>query len=106
MAHIDVTEASFQKDVLENTGLVLVDFWAPWCGPCRMLGPVLDQVTTEYEGKITVAKINVDEEEMLSMKYQISSIPCVKFFKNGQKVSEFVGLKQADDLKKIIDPLL
>ena len=106
MSHIDTSSATFQADVLSSSTLTLVDFWAPWCGPCRMLAPVLEQVEALYGDKLRVVKANVDEDEMLAMKYQISSIPCVKFFKDGQIVSEFVGLKQVDELKKIIDGLL
>lgn len=109
MAHIDVTGASFQSDVLSAPELVLVDFWAPWCGPCRMLGPVLEEVAKlaetdeKYKGKIKIVKVNVDEEEDVAFQYKISSIPAVKFFQNGVIVHEFVGVREKADLLAIID---
>lgn len=105
MAHIDATAATFQKEVMESPVLTLVDFWAPWCGPCRMLGPVLEELANEHGATLKVVKVNVDDEMNLAMQYGINSIPAVKIFHNGKMVHEFVGLKQKDDLNNIIASL-
>ncbi|WP_166987810.1 thioredoxin [Canibacter zhoujuaniae] len=88
---ITVTEDSFQSDVLESDIPVLVDFWAAWCGPCRMVAPVLDEIAAEQEGKLRVAKVNVDENPNLAAQFRITSIPAMKVFKNGEEVRELIG---------------
>ena len=90
---INVTDATFQKDVIERSKSVpvIVDFWAVWCGPCRMISPVLEKIADKYKGKIVLAKLNVDENPVTSRAYGIMSIPSVKMFKNGQVVDEFIG---------------
>ena len=88
---LHTNDGDFKKDVLEAKEPVLVDFWAEWCGPCRMVGPVLDELAKEYEGKIKIAKVNVDENQQVSMDYHIRSIPTLLFFKNGQMVKQLVG---------------
>ncbi|WP_167143817.1 thioredoxin [Canibacter zhoujuaniae] len=88
---ITVTEDSFQSDVLESDIPVLVDFWAAWCGPCRMVAPVLDEIAAEQEGKLRVAKVNVDENPNLVAQFRITSIPAMKVFKNGEEVRELIG---------------
>lgn len=95
MAHIDATVMNFEQEVIEasKSVLVLVDFWAPWCGPCRILGPMIEEIAESHAGKVKVVKVNVDEEEMLAMQYRISSIPAMKFFKNGVEVLEMIGIK-------------
>jgi len=89
----DVTDATFATDVLEesNSRPVVVDFWAPWCGPCRVLGPMIEKVTAEYGGEVVLAKLNTDENPRTSMTYRIQGIPAVKAFRNGQVVGEFTG---------------
>lgn len=93
MAEITLTNDNFKTEVLESDIPVLVDFWAPWCGPCKMLGPVIEQLAEEYEGKVKVGKVNVDDEAELAMEYGIESIPSVLYFKGGEVVTQSLGFK-------------
>ena len=86
-----VTDASFEADVLKSDKTILVDFWAEWCGPCRAVAPVLDQIASEHEGNIRIAKVNVDEQPNLAAQYRITSIPAMKVFKDGEEVREIIG---------------
>lgn len=87
------SESTWQQDVIDANGPILVDFWAEWCGPCRMVGPILDEIATENPEKITVLKLNVDENPQLAMKYQITSIPAMKVFNKGQVEKTIIGAK-------------
>jgi len=102
---IEVDDNSFEKEVIQksNEMLVVVDFWAPWCMPCRVLGPVLEKIADEYDGKFLLAKINVQENTMVADKYQILSIPNVKLFRNGGVVDEFIGAMPEQIVKQYID---
>jgi len=102
---IDVTDAEFQSVVLESDVPVLVDFWAPWCGPCKMAAPVLDKVAGEYDGQVKICKVNVDEERQIATQYGIMSIPTMYLFKDGQMVDQITGVTPSfeADLKKKID---
>ena len=88
---VNLTESNFKDEVLKAEGVVLVDFWAPWCGPCRMVGPVLEEIAQEKGDQVKVVKVNVDENPGLGSNYQVMSIPTMIIFKNGQLVEQFVG---------------
>ncbi len=103
MAEINVSSENFEAEVLKSDIPVLVDFWAAWCGPCKMLGPVVSQIAEMYDGKIKVAKIDVDANTDLAMEYGVESIPSVKFFKGGEIVAESLGFKPLPQIKQMID---
>ncbi len=88
---MNLTEVDFQQEVLNFTGVVLVDFWAAWCGPCRMVAPILEDLSVRYNGSVKVVKVNVDENPNLAAQYNVMSIPTMIIFKDGKAVDEFVG---------------
>jgi thioredoxin 1 len=101
---VEITDANFEATV--KNGVTLVDFWAPWCGPCRMQGPVVDALAVSYQGKATIAKMNVDENPETPAKFAIMSIPTLIIFKDGEKVQLFVGVQSAERLKAALDAAL
>lgn len=103
---LHVTDATFQKEVLEATLPVLVDFWAPWCGPCRMLAPAIEELATQYDGKVIVAKVNTDENQAVPGKFGIMGIPTVILFKGGKEVERLVGARPKQALADRLDALL
>ena len=105
-APIHVTDSVFQKQVLESTVPVIVDFWAPWCGPCRMIAPVLDKLAKEQSGKLIVAKVNVDENQPLAVKFGVMSIPTLIVFKGGQQVDRIVGNVSRDEILRHLAKVL
>jgi thioredoxin 1 len=103
---LQITDAGFEKDVLKSATPVLLDFWAPWCGPCRMLGPIVEELSKEYAGKAVVGKLNTDDNPNVAAKYNISAIPTMLFFKGGQVVDQLVGVHSKSDIKARLDSLL
>lgn len=103
---VSATTATWDDEVLKAKELVMVDFWAPWCGPCRMLAPTVEELAKEYAGKVKVAKLNTDESPEIASRYKIMGIPTVMFFKAGEKVEQIVGAVPKGQLKSKIDALL
>jgi len=106
MAELELTDAAFQKEVLESSKPVLVDFWAPWCGPCRMLAPVIKEIAQEYQGRVVVAKLDTDAHPNAAANFRISAIPSLLFFKGGKVVEQLVGVHSKAEIKKILESLL
>lgn len=100
---INFTDENFEQEVLKSEKPVLVDFWAPWCGPCQVMGPIIEELAKEVEGKMKVGKMNVDENPVTAEKYAIMSIPSLKVFKGGQVVKEFIGLQAKESLKSELE---
>jgi thioredoxin len=103
---LEVTTATWEKEVLNSNGLVMIDFWAVWCGPCRMIAPTVEELSKEYTGKLKVCKLNTDENPDIASRYKIMGIPTLMFFNNGQKVDQIVGAVPKPQLKAKIDALL
>src|SRR5579862_4786850 len=102
---VTVTQANFTTEVLQSAQPVLVDFWAEWCGPCKMLSPILDELAEEYNGRVRIGKVNIDEFQELAAQYGIRSIPTLLIFKQGQVAEQLVGLRSKRDLKASFDRL-
>jgi thioredoxin 1 len=100
---VALTEGNFAQEVLQSTTPVLVDFWAEWCGPCKMIGPILDELADEYDGRVKIAKVNIDEQQALAAEYGIRAIPTLLLFDKGQVADQIVGLKSKRDLKASFD---
>ncbi len=103
---IEISDASFQKDVLESNLPVLVDFWAPWCGPCRAVAPVVEEIALAYDGKLKVAKCNVDDNPVTAGKFGIRAIPTLMLFKDGSLVEQVVGLASKSKLEELVKKYL
>ena len=101
----DITDTTFEAEVLASSVPVVVDFWAPWCGPCQMMGPVIEELAKDFEGKAKIGKCNVDGNQNTSAEYGIMSIPSVKIFKAGKVVKEFVGVQSKETLTKALEDL-
>jgi len=103
---LEITDQNFEELVLKSDKPALVDFWAEWCGPCRMIGPIVEDLSEEYEGKAIIGKVNVDNNSEISAKYGIRNIPTILFFKDGKEVDKQVGVVPKDTLAEKIDSLL
>lgn len=99
----EFTDANFQSDVEKSTTPVLVDFWAPWCGPCRMIAPMIEQLAVEYAGSVKVGKLNVDDSPNAAQRYGVMNIPTLLIFKGGDVVRKFVGIQQKNVLQEALD---
>ncbi|MBI5044854.1 MAG: thioredoxin [Candidatus Levybacteria bacterium] len=106
MADLIFTDHNFSEEVLKSKEPVVVDFWAPWCTPCRIVGPVVDELAKEFEGKVKVGKLNVDENQQVSGQFNVMSIPTILFFKNGQPVDSVVGAQSKEIIKQKMEKLL
>ena len=106
MSEVVITDANFESEVLNAKEPVMVDFWATWCGPCRMLAPVVEELAQDYAGKVKVCKLDTDQGPQTSTKYRISSVPTILFFKGGQVVAQAVGLQSKAALQEKLDALL
>ena len=100
---LTLSDANFDQEVLKSTTPVVVDFWAEWCGPCKMIAPMLDELAGEYAGKVKIGKVNTDQSQQLAVQYRINSIPTLLFFKAGQVVDQVIGLKSKKELKVKFD---
>lgn len=99
----EVMDSTFEQEVLGGNETVVVDFWAPWCGPCKMLGPVLEELDKDYSGKVKFVKVNVDNNPVLSQKFRVASIPTVMVFKNGNTADTLIGFRPKAAVKDVID---
>jgi thioredoxin 1 len=106
MADVTFSDSNFESDVLKSTGPVLVDFWAPWCTPCKIVGPIIEELATDYAGKLKVGKMDVDQNPDTASQYGVMSIPSVVLFKNGQPVKTLVGAQGKPTYKQAIDEVL
>jgi thioredoxin 1 len=102
---VTLSQANFEREVLQSPVPVLVDFWAEWCGPCKMLAPILDELASEYDGRVKVGKLNIDQHQAVANEYGIRAIPTLLIFKDGQVADQVVGLKSKRDLKANLDGL-
>jgi thioredoxin 1 len=102
----EVSDATFEQEVLKSTAPVMVDFWAPWCGPCRMVSPIVEELADEYEGRVNFAKLNTDESPTIAAQFGIRAIPTLLVFKNGQLVGQIIGFRPKSDLRKRLDAVL
>jgi thioredoxin 1 len=100
---VALTQENFAKEVLQSTTPVLVDFWAEWCGPCKMIAPILDELAEEYDGRIKIGKVNIDDQQTLAAEYSVRAIPTLLLFNQGQVADQIVGLRSKRDLKASFD---
>ncbi len=106
MADVTFTDQNFEEEVLKSEMPVLVDFWAPWCGPCKIVSPIVEEIAKDYEGKLKVGKMNVDDNQQTAGTYGIMSIPTLAFFKKGEVIKTVIGAQPKENLKKAVDEVL
>ena len=102
---LEITDKNFEEEVIKSDVPVLVDFWAPWCGPCKVMGPIIDELAEKMKGKAKAGKLNVDENPDKASEYAVMSIPTIKIFKDGKPVKEFIGVQSAEGLEKELGDL-
>ncbi|MGB2692579.1 MAG: thioredoxin [Thermodesulfobacteriota bacterium] len=105
-AVIEISDSNFESEVVNSDVPVLVDFWAPWCGPCRAIAPMVEEISSTYEGKIKVGKMNVDENQSTTMKFGIRSIPTIIMFKGGEAVDQIIGAVPKGEIEKVVEKSL
>lgn len=103
---VTLTEANFSEEVIQSVTPVLVDFWAEWCGPCKMIAPILDEIASEYDGKVKIGKVNIDDQQSLATQHGIRAIPTLLLFKDGEVAEQIVGLRSKRDLKANLDKVV
>lgn len=106
MFFMNINQNNFQKEIIEYQGLALVDFWAQWCGPCRMMSPIIEELFMEFDGRAKIAKVNVDQNYQLAQEYDVMSLPTFVFFKDGRETDRIVGVVSKEDLKTKLKVLL
>ena len=103
MATLHLTDDTFENEVINSKGSVVVDFFAPWCGPCKMLAPVIDQLAESYDGKVKICKVDIDENQRVTNNFRVQSVPTIVFFKDGKEIGRSSGYRDFDDMSELID---
>jgi len=105
MAEVTITDDNFKKEVADHKGAVMVDFYAPWCGPCKMMAPVIEKLAKEYKGKVKIGKLDVDDNTDTATKFEVQSIPTIVFFKNGEVTDKLIGFQSEENLRETLDKM-